>query len=102
MKKHTKIYLNFFEIEPVPGVFIPCESCGDPAVDIHHISARGMGGDPQGIKDVPENLIALCRLCHDRAELIREPVIEKEEIIQIHKETFINAGKKWIGRPFLE
>ena len=45
--------------------FIPCEVCGDKAVDIHHIESRGMGGDPNGDKDVIENLQALCRKCHN-------------------------------------
>ena len=49
------------------GDFIPCEmpDCGKKAVDIHHINARGMGGDPNGSKDTIENLQALCRKHHD-------------------------------------
>ena len=42
--------------------FIPCEVCGNPATDIHHIDARGMGGSKE--KDYIENLQALCRGCH--------------------------------------
>lgn len=63
MKKHTKIYLNYFGYQIPEDVF--CEVCRSPAVDIHHIDSRGMGGDPQGKKDVIENLQALCRACHD-------------------------------------
>lgn len=68
MKRHTKIYLNFFKY----GLddFVPCESCGAVAVDVHHIDARGMGGDPTGKKDVIENLVGLCRDCHNKAEHI--------------------------------
>ena len=44
--------------------FVPCECCSKPAVDIHHISARGMGGS--NIRDTIENLMALCRLCHEK------------------------------------
>lgn len=60
MKKHTKIYLDYFGY----GIedFIPCESCGAKAVDIHHIEARGMGGNKNA--DTIENLMALCRQCH--------------------------------------
>ena len=46
--------------------FIPCEACGTTAVDIHHISGRGIGGSKD--KDFIENLIALCRSCHIKAE----------------------------------
>ena len=60
MKKHTKIYMDYFGY----GIddFIPCESCGRKAVDIHHIEARGMGGTTD--KDTIDNLMALCRYCH--------------------------------------
>lgn len=62
MKKHTKIYFDYFKY--TPGDFIPCELCGAKAVDIHHIEARGMGGNPTGDKDVIDNLMAVCRFCH--------------------------------------
>jgi 5-methylcytosine-specific restriction endonuclease McrA len=42
--------------------FVPCEVCGTQAVDIHHIEARGMGGNKNA--DVIENLMGLCRKCH--------------------------------------
>lgn len=60
MTKHVKLYLDYFGY----GIedFIPCEVCGQRAVDIHHIEARGMGGT--GKADVIENLQALCRACH--------------------------------------
>lgn len=64
MKNHTKIYLkemNYHETD-----WIPCEMCGQTAVDIHHIEARGMGGSKD--KDIIENLMALCRSCHNRYE----------------------------------
>ena len=62
MKRHTRIYLEYFGYDETD--FIPCEVCGGKSVDIHHIKARGMGGDPKGKKDVIENLQALCRECH--------------------------------------
>jgi 5-methylcytosine-specific restriction endonuclease McrA len=60
MKKHTKLYLDYFGY----GIedFIPCEVCGTKAVDIHHIDCRGMGSSKD--KDKIENLMALCRHCH--------------------------------------
>jgi hypothetical protein len=70
VKKHTKIYLAHFGFSGQE--FIPCEVCGAKAVDINHIDARGMGGDPQGKKDHINNLMAMCRPCHveygDRTE----------------------------------
>lgn len=57
---HKKIYLDHFGYSE--GDFIPCEVCTAPAVDIHHIKARGMGGSK--FRDVVENLMALCRRCH--------------------------------------
>lgn len=60
MKSHTKIYFKHFGYDITD--FISCEVCGNRAVDIHHIHARGMGGtkDADNIK----NLMALCRECH--------------------------------------
>lgn len=64
MQKHTRIYMSFF------GYKIPedvrCECCPAMAVDVHHIEARGMGGDPNANADVIENLMALCRKCHEK------------------------------------
>lgn len=60
MKKHTKLYHEYFMYEP--GDWIGCEVCNKTAVDIHHIEARGLGGSKY--KDEPENLMALCRECH--------------------------------------
>lgn len=62
MKKHTSIYLNYFGYTIAD--WIGCEICNSTAVDINHIDARGMGGDPKGKKDVIENLMAVCRACH--------------------------------------
>ena len=42
--------------------FIPCEVCGARAVDVHHILFRSHGGT-----DEVENIILLCRNCHNKA-----------------------------------
>ena len=60
MKKHTKIYMDYFNY--VLDDFIPCEICGTRANDIHHIENRGSGGSKS--KDTIENLMALCRADH--------------------------------------
>ena len=70
MKKYVKIYMDFHDY--CKDDFIPCEACGTTAVDIHHISGRGIGGDPRGHKNQIENLIALCRSCHIKAETNKE------------------------------
>lgn len=67
MKNHTKIYFKHFNYTIADANNIPCEipMCNKMTVDIHHIDARGMGGDPTGKKDVIGNLMGLCREHHD-------------------------------------
>ena len=60
MKNHTKIYFSYFNFKIPEDCF--CEICKSPAVDLHHLERRGMGGSQQ--KDNIENLMALCRICH--------------------------------------
>jgi hypothetical protein len=60
MKKHVKTYLDYFGYDQ--SSWIPCEMCGQTAVDINHIDAKGMGGSK--LKDKIENLMAMCRKCH--------------------------------------
>ena len=64
MQKHTKVYYKYFGYDIAS--YVPCEICGNEAVDLHHIDARGMGGNPKGDKEVIENYMALCRLDHDK------------------------------------
>ena len=61
MKNHTKVYLKGMGYDT--NSWIACEVCGGTAVDIHHIEARGMGGSKTA--DTIENLMALCRACHN-------------------------------------
>jgi len=61
MKNHTKVYLKGMGYDTTD--WIPCEVCQSQAVDIHHIEARGMGGSKDA--DRIENLMALCRKCHN-------------------------------------
>lgn len=60
MVKYKKVYIDFFDY--CISEYIPCEHCSSPAIDIHHLLFKSQGG-----KDVIENLIALCRYCHNRA-----------------------------------
>ncbi len=76
MKKHTHIYMKYFGY----GVddFIGCEVCGNKAVDIHHIDCRGMGGSKD--KDTIQNLMAVCRMCHEKYG-------DKKEYTELLKQT---------------
>lgn len=79
MKKHTKIYLDYFGYDDTD--WIGCEVCGKTAVDIHHIENRKMGGSE--LKDTPENLQALCRSCH----VLKGDLVQyKDELKRIHFE----------------
>ena len=60
MKNHINIYMNFFGYDESDIIF--SEISGQPATDIHHIEARGMGGSKK--KDNINNLIALTREEH--------------------------------------
>ena len=65
MKRYTKEYLDFFCYGEQD--FIPCEMCGDRAVDIHLLEKQGNIGKKKE-KDYIENLVGLCRDCHNKAE----------------------------------
>ena len=78
MIKHKKVYCTFFDYDY--GDHIQCEVCKYnfdekqdgviyEAVDIHHISPRGMGhsGKCCNVNEIP-NLVALCRNHHQMCE----------------------------------
>jgi 5-methylcytosine-specific restriction endonuclease McrA len=72
--------------------FIPCEVCRDQAVDIHHIECRGMGGtkEPENIN----NLMAVCRKCHDKYGDKKE---FKEFLKDIHLQWLSSEKNKCLG-----
>ncbi len=86
IKLHKKIYFEFFGYGEQS--FIPCEICGGVAVDVHHSIPRGRGGSKT--KDYIENLIGVCRSCHNKCE---DGKISKEEQMEIHLR-FIEKFKK--------
>ena len=73
MKKHIKIFFENSEYDNTD--FIPCFVCGKQSVDIHHIEPKGMGGRKSA--DRYDNLIPLCRSCHEKAHA---NIISKEEL----------------------
>ena len=82
MQKHTTIYFKHFDYGETD--ILLCECCQRQAVDIHHIQGRGKG------KDVIENLMALCRRCHDMAHMEK---LSKGELQYIHN-NFLNGVRK--------
>jgi 5-methylcytosine-specific restriction endonuclease McrA len=71
MQKHTQNYLKYFGLDTSDMIF--CEVCNYKgltriAVDIHHILPRSkFGSKTKNIQDRIDNLIALCRDCHNLA-----------------------------------
>nr|AKH47491.1 HNH endonuclease [uncultured marine virus] len=83
MKPHTKIYMKYFDygMEDV----IICEHCKNKrAVDVHHIDNKKMGGSKT--KDYIENLIGLCRKCH---EMAHNNELSKGMLTLIHRYTMV-------------
>jgi len=84
MKKHVKIYMEYFGYGEQD--FMPCECCGAKAVDVHHIKYRSRGGE-----DEIKNLMALCRKHHDAAH---NEKISEGELKLIHG--YFMAGERRI------
>lgn len=74
------------------GDVILCEISEYTANDIHHIEARGMGGDPKGHKDRIENLMAVTRKYHD---LYGDSPEHMAYLYRIHKQSMEDAGVKF-------
>lgn len=92
MQKHTQIYYDHFGLDEcdVPE----CEISQEPAIDIHHIYSRGMGGKKYfshgGLTyDINHifNLMALSRTEHEIAEARGH---EKDYYWDIHQVTLID------------
>lgn len=92
MKRHTKIYLDFFGYDL--NDFVPSELSGKRAVDIHHIDARGMGGSD---RDTINNLMALTREEHQQFGDIKK---FKPILIQAHRQ-FMETRKPYFDNHVL-
>ena len=81
MKKHIFLYMKYFDIGIEDICY--CEACGrggrvdKGGFDIHHIIYKSQGG-----KDEIDNLILLCRRCHDMAH---NGELNKDNLILIHR-----------------
>jgi 5-methylcytosine-specific restriction endonuclease McrA len=84
MQKYIKTYCDYFDIKTQNELI--CEACGKMANDIHHINGRGKG------KDVINNLMALCRKCHERAHSSKN-YVSKDEFQYIHN-NFLAGNRK--------
>lgn len=96
MKNHTRIYLNYFNFKIPEDCFCEIPDCGIYANDINHIDARGMGGDPNGSKDVIENLMATCRNHHNQYGDVPD---KKEWLREVHMNFISNRNS---GPPVAE
>ena len=80
MQKHIKVYMNYYRYDI--SDFIPCEACGCKSNDIHHIVFRSkFGKKTKDQQDAIENLIALCRECHNKAH---DNKLTKEWLSELH------------------
>ena len=86
MKKHVKIYMQYFDY----GMddIILCEACHRKAVDIHHIKYKSRGG-----KDEIKNLIALCRACHEKGH---KEKLSESDLQLIHNHVLLGYNKQFI------
>ena len=74
MKKHVKVYLDYFGYGEQDC--IPCEICELRAVDIHHVKYKSRGG-----QDDIGNLMALCRKHHTEAH---NEILKENELRKLH------------------
>lgn len=78
MKNYTKTYLDYFGLTTAD--FIPCEICGQKAVDIHHIEPRSQK------KDLENNIINLMALCRSDHIKFGDKKQYKDYLQTIHKQ----------------
>jgi hypothetical protein len=97
MQKHVIIYCKYFGYADESEIM--CEICGPPqrAVDVHHIDARGMGGSE--LMDIIENLMGLCRKCHNKYGDIEH---FKPNLRKIHENKMKLRPIQTIGEEFLD
>ena len=85
MQRHIKVYREYFKIGDQDIVL--CEVCDRVAVDIHHITSRGLKSFEYKGKTYNDinhilNLIGLCRECHNKAH---GGEYSKNQLYKMHK-----------------
>lgn len=66
--------------------FIPCEVCGGQCTEIHHLTPRSLRKD---LVNKIDNLMALCRTCHERAHNDRQ---FNDDLRLIHRRKCLQNG----------
>lgn len=88
MRSHVKNYYHAFGYDE--SSFVPCEICGRPSNDIHHIEPRSkFGSKNYGLMDSVQNLVALCRQHHNDAhgvnsrdiKIILKEIVSKRQMV---------------------
>ena len=65
-KNYRKIFYDYWGLSVVDTP--QCWGCYQrPAVEIHHLKSKGMGGSKKNSYNVPSNLYPVCRHCHTQA-----------------------------------
>lgn len=84
MQKHIKNYLVHYWLDSPDNIM--CEFCNkELAVDLHHIQPRSkFWKKTKHLQDEVSNIIALCRLDHQKAHFQIKPYIYKDELQEIH------------------
>ena len=84
MQRHIRNYLS--SIGADESTRIRCEVCNDLVNDIHHIIPRSkFGSKRKEEQDAPDNLIALCRSCHEKAH---KNLLTKDELFAISRKKY--------------
>ena len=94
MQRHARNYYNHFEL--AEQVHVNCEICGRKAIDLHHIIKRNKN---QSKYDKIENIIALCRSCHEKAHA---NAITKSVLLYTHRQILANHKKKYEKQEYLK
>jgi len=82
LQNHVKVYLKHHNLTTADTIL--CEVCRAKAVDIHHIIPRSkFGSKRKHEQDAIENLIALCRLCHEKAHA---GILSKDYLLKTFKQ----------------
>lgn len=80
MKKYIRNYLKYYNIGEQD--WVACKVCNGTSVDLHHIKLKSAGGS-----DEVDNLIPLCRKCHDQAHFKTKPYLTEEELYDFNRTT---------------